>query len=412
MAIIQKLSAIRNNLNDWNDSRKWNRDKSIVLFGAWFGERYADTSRYLFQYLSDNKEKYGLTHVVWVTRSEVVKDEIADLGYEAYMMDSEESLYYHKTAATHVICNMSDISSIYAEDIMGRYSFGAHKVNLWHGVMPMKGVAAASNSYKKQKQSFPLLYMLSEFLSKHCRLYRCLMHSHGGWGDCFYLSVTPTGTDMLQKFFLLPRNHFIETGNPRVCGSVSFTKREKEFYSILKQYRKSILYLPTFRDANSSFDFNHVAEPLQDFLKEKGILWIQKAHTAAASATYTYRQEGNIISLSSDFDINSIMKDITLLVTDFSSVAADAMYYYKPIIYYMPDYDEYMNKDRGFVVDPETIIMGPKTFNSDELRQVILENIDTSFSPGQRYLDTRFKYWGPDKSMDEIWNDIKKTIHL
>jgi hypothetical protein len=72
------------------------RDKAIVLMGAWFGNRFADNSRYLFQYLSENKEKLGLKHVVWVTRSEMLQKELEEMGYEAYMMDSDESLYYHK----------------------------------------------------------------------------------------------------------------------------------------------------------------------------------------------------------------------------------------------------------------------------------------------------------------------------
>lgn len=57
------------------------KGKSIVLFGAWFGERIADNPRFLYQHLFDNKEKYGLTHVVWVTRKEEVYQLMDQMGY-------------------------------------------------------------------------------------------------------------------------------------------------------------------------------------------------------------------------------------------------------------------------------------------------------------------------------------------
>lgn len=411
-SIKGKAKEISNNIKWWKKSWKWKRNYGIVLFGAWFGERFADTSRYLFQYLSENKTRYGLSHVVWVTRSKVVKEEITSLGYEAYMLDSGESVYFHKTAGTHIICNMADSGELYAGDIMGHYSYGAKKVNLWHGVMAMKGVASASNEYKSKKKAHPIYCGLQEFLIKHSGIYRSFDNTKGGWGNCFYLSVTPAGTEILRKFFPLPKSHFIETGNPRVCGNVSYTNREKQFMNIIKKYNKVILYLPTFRDPNSSFDYSRFAESLQGFFEDKNVLWVQKAHSAASSATYAFEQNGNTVYLSSDFDINTIMQSISLLVTDFSSVAADAMYYYKPIVYYIPDYNEYLSKDRGFVIDPETVMMGPKAFTLTELKDSIAYYLNSDFVPDINYRDTRSKYWGPDKTMDEIWLDICKAIHL
>ena len=95
----------------WNISqigKSKGRDNSIVLIGAWFGNRFADNSRYLFQYLSENKVALGLTHVIWVTRSSSVCKTIRQMGYECYMMDSEESIAYHKKAGIHIICNSAE----------------------------------------------------------------------------------------------------------------------------------------------------------------------------------------------------------------------------------------------------------------------------------------------------------------
>ena len=79
---MKKLIFLLKNVKDWFNSIFYHRDPSIVLFGAWFGERFADNSRNLYQYLFTNKEQYGLSHVVWVTRSADIMKEMLNMGYE------------------------------------------------------------------------------------------------------------------------------------------------------------------------------------------------------------------------------------------------------------------------------------------------------------------------------------------
>lgn len=71
------------------------RDKNIIIFGAWSGKRFAGNSRFLFQYLSLNKEKYCFTHVIWITKSKIVYNELKKLNYEVYMENSLKSICYH-----------------------------------------------------------------------------------------------------------------------------------------------------------------------------------------------------------------------------------------------------------------------------------------------------------------------------
>ena len=119
------ICTILNNLK-WNvytgiHTVLWPRDKNIWLFGSWMGEKFADNSRFLFQYLHENKSKFGIRKVVWVTNNSDVLEEIRSLGYEAYLMDTQESKYFHLKAGVHVICNSRDT------DICTKYSFGAKK---------------------------------------------------------------------------------------------------------------------------------------------------------------------------------------------------------------------------------------------------------------------------------------------
>ena len=128
------------------------RDNQIILFGSWFGNKFADNSRFLFQYLAENKEKYGFKKVVWATRNEKVFNALEALGYTVVMIGTKESDYYHKIAGIHVVCNAGSSTNASEGDIDGKFSFGAIRINLWHGI-PAKGVDYASIEYKKREKA-------------------------------------------------------------------------------------------------------------------------------------------------------------------------------------------------------------------------------------------------------------------
>ena len=44
------------------------RDPNTVIIGAWNGLKFADNSRYIYQYLFFNKTGLGLNNVIWATR--------------------------------------------------------------------------------------------------------------------------------------------------------------------------------------------------------------------------------------------------------------------------------------------------------------------------------------------------------
>lgn len=387
----------------------WKRQKDIVLFGAWFGNKFADNSRFLFQYLSENKDALNLKHVVWVTRKENVCKTLRAMGYECYMMDSPESIRYHKQAFMHIVCNSTANSKGFIPDIDIRYSFGAKRVNLWHGVGVVKGVNCASKEYKSRKEKHKIIYALKEFMERF-KLYRQFVTHVGGWGDFYFLSPTETDTKQFEKFSYVPRKNFIEALYPRTCPCPKMTDEEKNVLDIMKRYDKVVMYLPTFRTGNNKFDFSLVAENLKDTLAEENILWIQKAHSA--SNTVLKEEIGNILNLSPDFDINVIMPHITMLVTDYSSAASDARFFYKPVLFYVPDLDDYINGDNGVTENAEELLRGPQFFSIDELKYGLIKYINNPNSAKPRdYDEIRYKYWGDNMDMEEIWNKILVSVN-
>lgn len=409
--IEHKVATLWGNIVMAFRSLFWKRKKDTVLFGAWFGDKFADNSRFLYQYLAENKEALGLSHVVWVCRNKELLKELRDMGYEAYHTESPESIHYHKTACIHVVCNSTSDKNNTIPDIDVRYSFGAKRVNLWHGVGVVKGVGCASKEYKRRKAQHKLVYGIKEGLEK-CWLYRQFVTGTGGWGNFYFLSPTELDTKQFREFSYIPKKAFIQSQYPRTCPCPKPMAQEKAVLEILKKNPRTVLYLPTFRTGSNAFDFSTLANHLQDVLEKEDILWIQKAHSASKTDLQD-RQTKNILNLPPEFDINVIMPYISMLVTDYSSAASDARFFRKPVLFYVPDLEEYTNGDNGVTEEAEELMRGPQYFDLDTFREGLATYIaDPEGAKPEDYESIREKYWGKEMELAEIWQDILTKTRL
>ncbi len=239
------------------------RNKKIILFGSWYGEKFADNTRFLYQYLFENKKELGLEKVVWVTRNDVVFNTMHEMGYEVYMMDSPESIYYHKIAGYHIICNAPGRMDAKG-DILGQYSYGAVRINLWHGLGNKKTgklsnqISAGSNLFKSK---------MNAWLSKKSCLYRMFYLSDGGWANRYFLVPTEMMADVFKEEYLIDDKHIIKSGYPRNCPCPRLTREEERTIKCIKQHRYSVLYLPTFRQENN-FCCSDTAKGIKSYLKK------------------------------------------------------------------------------------------------------------------------------------------------
>ncbi len=67
------------------------------------GEKFADNSRFLFQYLHQEKQELLLKRVIWVTRNKNLKDELSEMGYEVYLCGSLKVLLAFKIWRTYSV---------------------------------------------------------------------------------------------------------------------------------------------------------------------------------------------------------------------------------------------------------------------------------------------------------------------
>ena len=343
------------------------RDKTIVLFGAWMGEKFADNSRYLFQYLHEHGSDYGIKKVVWVTRNSSVYNMLKDMGYDCYQMHDLKSFYYHFRAGYHIDCNMNFATKQYKGDIMGQFSSGAVKYNLWHGI-PLKSGGFTNKNHCNDDLLKKVLYKLrmnKKFMS---------IFSPGKWNLAKYASVGKFCTERCKLFHGLSEENFIMCGYPRNEFPIKLLKQEKAVLDTFKLYNKVLIYLPTFRE-NGIYSHPLESEKIRNLILDNNILWLEKAHVAEKNRIKSFKGS-NFYYLHNDFDINVLLPNIDLLITDYSSVCYDAFFLNKPVIFYSPDYQNYIEKERGFICDYKNVVGDFCAYNHNELNEYMTNFIE------------------------------------
>lgn len=383
----------------------WKRDEGVVLFGAWFGNRFADNSRFLYQYLSSNKEKLNLSHVVWVSRSSQIVNELKQQGYEAYLMDSKESIYFHKISKYHFICESCNNIFANGGDILTQYSYGANRINLWHGVGAFKLV-----NYSVINNLSSRTMKLKKWLKIHSSFYRFFMEESGGWGNFKILSSSPEATRQWKDFFAIEDAQCIETNIPRNCQVIRLLEREKEVIEIIKDYKYVVIYVPTFRETNTISHFKP-NEDLKSQIKIHNILIIEKSHSFDSTWITTDSFNDNVMTLDPSFDINILMPYVSSIITDFSSIAVDGLYREIPVLFYIPDYFDYKKNDRGFVDNISERFFSKIIQDEDVLcNEIVNSCLNPCEYLNETYYKEKKKWWSHDDYYLTIWNKIKTAF--
>ena len=122
---------------------------------------------------------------------------------------------------------------------------------------------------------------------------------------------------------------------------------------------------------------------------------------------FNTKSDNVIIAKKENYDVQSLLKESKLLITDYSSVAFDFAYMNKPILYYQ--FDELTHYNKGyFEYDKDGF--GDIVKEEDELVQKIIEFIENDFYLDKKYqqrIDKCFKN-RDDKNCERIFNEIVK----
>ncbi len=347
-------------------------DERTVIFEAFQGRSVACSPKALYVEMLEN-EKYEDYILIWALRDASRDDVINTVKFESFE-------YYRCLArAKYWIFNSNTRPFLKprANQIF---------VQTWHGT-PLKkigcDVKASGNALTKLSdiekiyngEAKKISYMVSP--SDYCT---------EKFISAFNLKAVNKEDCVLTLGY--PRNDFLFKVTDEQCKEI------KNKLGILED-KKVILYAPTFRDnkysaaegfkVESYIDFDQAKESLGD---DYVILF--RAHYFISGRINFEKYQGFVYDVSDIEDINELYVISDLLVTDYSSVFFDYANLKRPIVFYMPDLEEYKNQTRDFYFDVNELPGAVVREQCKAFEQI--RNLTTKFSVSDEYQQFNKKY--------------------
>ena len=351
----------------WHLQRLIPRDKHIFVFGSWRGRNYSDNTKALYEYILKNEP---ILKPYWITRNKNLYKKLLDEKKPVVMAYSLKGWWISLHASVTFTCiDLNDINK-YALN-------GAQHIWLWHG-MPLKKVRGNIDNnrynFKGRRLNSKMIYTIVEKYLMPYNYFKKIVFATICSGN-FFLKI-------LESAFFLPENKVWTTGLPRTDYYFE-NKTEKIIDNIRKKYVNSsiFLYMPTFRDPvmrkgipyNPFEDKSFNSELFLNFLNNEDIVFLYKAHLHDSANDYSLSSDRFLLINDGDYnELYTLVSNIDILITDYSSIYFDFLCLNKPVILTPFDYDMYIKESRELNFD-YNLLPSIKAYNWDELMNIIAE---------------------------------------
>ena len=368
----------------------------LVMFEAYKGRSFACSPKAIYLEMLNDPD-FADTHFVWVFNSPEKQTELKRMP---------RTTVTHKLSPEHIEAALTAGIIVTNSRLVRALPQrpGQFVLQTWHGTplkrlgldiaIEGKGVESLEEIHREYKKDGELLSAL--------------------------LSPSPYATEHLASAFGLPADSekIWETGYPRNDFLFNFTeedvKKVRERLGIPKG-KKVILYAPTFRDKDFVRDkgYHNILyadlERLKKCFGDEYVLILRK-HYFAAEGDYPLPEDFVIDGNTTD-DINELYIVSDILITDYSSVMYDYAALKRPMVFFMPDLDEYRNSIRDFYMDPQ-LLPGPVITTQEEL-----ENELDAIAGGRTETDfdaflARFQPYEDGKRAAEVVGRLKRATGM
>ena len=134
--------------------------------------------------------------------------------------------------------------------------------------------------------------------------------------------------------------------------------------------RKVLLYAPTFRPEQIAAGSKGLDLPfsLDDFVErfgDKYVLLVRPHYLVSFALPPMYAH--SVRNVANVHDVTPLMQLADAVITDYSSLMFDYSLLDRPLIFHVPDYDDYVGNSRGSYFDLASVAPGPLTHNGEEL---------------------------------------------
>lgn len=379
------------------------RNKRIWVLGSTFGHRWADNARYFYLYL-DQFEREKI-RPIWISRDKKIVELLNQNGREAYYVRSLKGVFYCLSAKVYIFDN-------YSKDICFWLSGGAVKVNLWHG---------SGNKKTNFDNKFDFL---RHPRSAWERISTTIIRMSNEKPNHYTLATSPMMEDIFVSAFRTSHDHIILEGYPR--NTVLLDNTIKNIYNeieiknlnLLKKLKADgnmlLVYMPTFRASEVKFFEVMDLPKFNTFLKEENLIFLTKMHPKSkVRAAFEQLNYSNIVNVSAEVDPYTFLKEIDLLVTDYSSIYSDYLLLDRPSVLFPFDFEEYSNDTRECYFTYDEYMPEIKAYDMQELMDNIRLVLKEDTAKEERYqLRNRIFSCQDGDSSRRLYEKICKIIDL
>lgn len=156
--------------------------------------------------------------------------------------------------------------------------------------------------------------------------------------------------------------------------------------------KKQIVVMPTWRSwCSIDFEKSQYFKCWMEFLNDKSLLKALEEHNvnlvfyphfAVQKNIHLFNSESKNVTIASfaDYDVQSLLKESALLITDYSSVHFDFAYMRKPVLYYQFDSEKFFSEhyNKGFF-DYKTMGFGKVCDTHREIIDTVVSFMNKSF---------------------------------
>lgn len=309
-----------------------------IVVDSYFGKGYGDNPKYIIQNMLGNKE----IQIVWLVRN---IDKNMPTSIKQVKANSFKALYELATSKVWV-----DNSRKNFVPIKRREQF---YLQTWHGAIALKYV-------EKDAVNFLSKYYehIAKRDSKNCNL---------------MITGSEFGEQLIKQSFWYDGKVSV-TGTPRndillETGKINPSFRKKYGISIDS---KLILYAPTFRKKENldlaDFEIKRMLDAFENKFGKSCNLLIRLHPIDSKKRIPNY--DNRIINVSNYPDMQVLLYESDVLITDYSSSMFDALIGKKICLLYANDIASYLKNDRPMYFDIKNLPF-PLAQNSEELIKII-----------------------------------------
>lgn len=363
-------------------------DYSTWIFSSSFNTKFNYNSKYLFEYVLNNKPDITPLYVI---NNDELRKELQNKYGEKYFIETNSITGIKKVLSSGVWFTSAGLPV---------YGFNLNKnrfiINLWHGI-PLKKIA-----------------LMEENISKYKKIYFKYLFTNN---YTYILTTSSNLVPTMAESFGVSKEKIKVWGQPRNDSILKKQDKRKvinSLYTDLPPYKRIILYAPTYREKKETnfFPFNDFdSEALLSFLDENQLIIFIRSHQSETKKSgFTLNSRVRLINENKVEDIAEVINVFDLLITDYSSIYIDYLLTEQPVLFLPYDKEEYL-KDRGLNFDYKTITPGPKPETFEEFKQSIISLLNNdNFYKAERKITNDYFNEIQDVCAEDIVCKIENKI--